>query len=86
MQQMAQYSPETSKNDKTPSRRYGRARRGRRTQMKQKFVRGRRLSAEGLLTIEGIVASTVVEGSMKRDGFLQFLENHVVHSRLLQAS
>ena len=89
MRQMAQYSPdqlgfidETSKNDKTPSRRYGRGRRGRRAQMKQKFVRGRRLSAEGLLTTEGIVASTVVEGSMKRDSFLQFLENHVVRPSL----
>jgi transposase len=85
MRHMAMYSPEqlgfldeTSKNDKTPGRRYGRGRRGRRAQMKQVFVRGRRLSAEGLLTVEGIVASTVVEGSMKRDGFLQFLENQVV--------
>ena len=46
--------------------------------MKQVFVRGRRLSAEGLLTVEGIMASTVVEGSMKQDGFLQFLQNQVV--------
>lgn len=89
MRQMAQYSPdqlgfidETSKNDKTSGRRYGRGKRGRRAQMKQKFVRGRRLSAEGLLTTEGIVASTVVEGSMKRDGFLQFLENQVVRLSL----
>ena len=48
--------------------------------MKQVFVQGRRLSAEGLLTVEGIRASTVVEGSMKREGLLQFLENHVVHN------
>ena len=48
--------------------------------MKQKFVQGQQLSAEGLLTVEGIVASTVVEGSMKRDGFLEFLENQVVCS------
>jgi hypothetical protein len=46
--------------------------------MKKKFVRGQWLSAKGLLTIEGIVASTVVEGSMKRDGFLQFIEIQVV--------
>jgi len=43
--------------------------------MKQVFVQGQWLSAEGLLTVEGIVASTVIEGSMKWDGFLQFLEN-----------
>ncbi|KAF8227826.1 hypothetical protein L208DRAFT_1080602, partial [Tricholoma matsutake] len=35
------------------------------------------LSAEGLLTVEGIIASTVVEGSMN-NGFLQFLENQVL--------
>lgn len=59
MRRMAQYSPEqlgfldeTSKNDKTPGRRYGRGRRGRRAQMKQVFVRGRRLSAEGLFSVQ----------------------------------
>jgi len=89
MRHMARYSPEqlgfldeTSKNDKTPGRRYGRGKKGRRAQMKQVFVRGRRLSAEGLLTVEGIVASTVVEGSMKREGFLQFLETQVVRRYL----
>ena len=82
---MAQYSPEqlvfldeTSKNNKTPGQQYGRGRKGRCAQMKQVFVRGRQLSAEGLLTVEGIMASTVVEGSMKQDGFLQFLQNQVV--------
>lgn len=85
MRSMAQYTPEqlgfldeTSKNDKTIARRNGRGKKGTRAQMKQVFVRGRRLSAEGLLTINGIVASTVVEGSMKRAGFLEFLENQVV--------
>jgi hypothetical protein len=45
MRRMAKYSPEqlgfldeTSKNDKTPGRRYGRGRKGRRAQMKQVFV------------------------------------------------
>ena len=76
MWHMAQYSPEqlgfldeTSKNDKTSGCRYGRGNKGRRAQMKQVFVRGQQLSAEGLLTIEGIRASTIVEGSMEREGF-----------------
>jgi len=90
---MAKYSPEqlgfldeTSKNNKTPGQRYGRGRMGRQAQMKQAFVQGQRLSVEGLLTVEGIVASTVVEGSMKQDSFLQFLENQVVCCWLLLAS
>ena len=77
---------ETSKNDKTPGWQYGRGRKGRWAQMKQVFVWGCWLSAEGPLTVEGIVASTVVEGLMKCDGFLHFLENQVVHPWLLLAS
>jgi hypothetical protein len=36
------------------------------------------LSTEALLTIDGIVASLVVEGSMTRELFLEFLEFIVV--------
>ncbi|KAJ7236982.1 hypothetical protein C8J57DRAFT_1439242 [Mycena rebaudengoi] len=52
---------ETSKNDKTPSRHRGHAKKGR------------------LLTIDGIMASMVVEGSLHRDEYLHFLEHQVVH-------
>ncbi|KIJ93077.1 hypothetical protein K443DRAFT_112609 [Laccaria amethystina LaAM-08-1] len=38
----------------------------------------RRLSGEGLLTLDGIIASTVVEGSMTREKFLYFLKHTVV--------
>jgi hypothetical protein len=85
MWHMEQYSPkqlgfldETSKNDKAPGQRYGWGKKRICTQMKQVFVWGWWLSAEGLMTAEGIVASTVVEGSMKWEGFLQFLANQVV--------
>jgi len=46
--------------------------------MKGVFVWGRRLSAEGLLTVDGMIASLVVEGSMTRDKYLEFLEFAVV--------
>jgi len=46
--------------------------------MKGVFVRGRCFSAEGLLSIDGMVASTVVEGSMMRDLFIEYLEFTVV--------
>ncbi|KAJ7668086.1 hypothetical protein B0H17DRAFT_950140 [Mycena rosella] len=69
---------ETSKNERTTSRGFGRAKKGRRAQMKQKFVRGTRLTATGLLTLDGMVANTVVEGSMKRVDYLEFIEHEVV--------
>lgn len=88
IREMAQYSTdqlgfldEVSKDERTKQRRKGRARKGQRAQMKGVFVRGKRLSAEGLLTSDGMIASTVVYGSMTRELFLEFLEQEVV-SRL----
>lgn len=69
---------ETSKNERTLSRGFGRAKKGRRAMMKEKFVRGTRLTATGLLTLDGMVANTVVEGSMKRADYLEFIEHEVV--------
>ncbi|KAJ7600245.1 hypothetical protein C8J56DRAFT_999645 [Mycena floridula] len=63
IRQMAQYQAhqigfldETSKNDKTPARVYGRSKKE-----------------------NGIVAKKVVEGSMNRELFLEWLEHEVVH-------
>ncbi|KAF7969547.1 hypothetical protein HWV62_26949 [Athelia sp. TMB] len=88
---MAQYSPEqlgfmdeVSKDERTTGRRYGRARKGRRAVKKQVFVRGRRTSTEALLTLDGIVAGTVVEGSMTRAMFLDFLELQVVSAYIYE--
>jgi hypothetical protein len=55
---------ETSKNEKTAARTRGRAKKGYRAIMKQHFVCGQQLSATGLLTIDGIAVSKVIEGSM----------------------
>ena len=85
IRQMAQYSAEEigfldefSKDERTRHQRRGRAKKGRRAVERGVFVRGRRVSGEGLLTLDGIVANTVVEGSMTREKFLYFLENTVV--------
>ena len=82
---ISQYRPEelafideTSKNEKTPSRTYGRSKRGRRAQMRQQFVRGTCLTATALLTMDGITTSVVVEGSMTKQLYLEFLEKQVV--------
>ncbi|KAJ7223645.1 hypothetical protein C8J57DRAFT_1094301 [Mycena rebaudengoi] len=82
---VSKYPPEylsflnkTSKDDKTPARRRWRAKKGKRAIKQQKFVRAHQLTAEALLTVNGIAASTVVEGSMHRDQYLEFLEHQVV--------
>ena len=82
---MAQYSPEEvgfldemSKDARSVGRRYGRSRRNTHTQKKQAFLRGQRTSTEALLTLDGIVGGTVVEGSMTKELFLEYLEFNVV--------
>ncbi|KAJ7605201.1 hypothetical protein FB45DRAFT_879735 [Roridomyces roridus] len=72
------FMDETSKNDKTPGRRRGRAKKGKRAYKRRKLVQGRRLTATGLLTCRGMLTSTVVEGSMHRDQFLEFMEHQVI--------
>ncbi|KAJ7235689.1 hypothetical protein C8J57DRAFT_1088785 [Mycena rebaudengoi] len=69
---------ETSKNERTLSRGFGQAKKGKRAQMKEKFVRRTRLTGTGLLTVDGMMACSVIEGSMKRHDYLQFLEQEVV--------
>ena len=83
--EMAQYQAdeigfldETSKDYRTPSRVYGRSRKGKRAHKKHPFVRGRRVSTEALLTLDGVCAGTVVEGSMTKESFLHYLEFIVV--------
>jgi len=85
IREVSQYPPdylgfldETSKNDKTPGRRLGRAKKGKRAVKRRKAVRGRRLTATGFLTSHGMLTSTVVEGSMYRDQYLGFLEHSVL--------
>ena len=76
---------EFSKDERTLHRRRGWAKKGKRAVMQGAFVCGCRVSGEGLLSLDGIVASTVVEGSMTRDKFLYFLEHSVVSFTFLPA-
>jgi hypothetical protein len=69
---------EISKNDRTYSRGYGRVKRGSHMKMKQEFVRGTHLTATGLLTVDGMLANRVVEGSMKHPNYLDFIEHKAV--------
>ena len=82
---MAQYLPEqlgfldeVSKDERTSARGRGRSVKGTRAVKKGVFIWGRRFSAEGLLTIDGLILNTVVEGSMTRVLFLEYLQFTVV--------
>jgi len=85
IQQMGQYSTEElgfldefSKDERTVQCHHGQAKQGKRASMRGVFVCGRRVSGKGLLTLDGIIASTVVEGSMTQEKFLHFLKHSVV--------
>lgn len=87
VRRIAEYSPEqlafmdeVSKDERTVHRRNGRSQKGECAAMKGVFVRGRRLSAEGVLTINGMVASKVIEGSFTKELFFNFLEHEVACS------
>lgn len=87
---MSQYPPEylgfldeTSKDERTLARGFGRSKRGRRAAKKAAFKRGRRTSTEALLTLDGIVACKLVEGSMTKELFLDWLEFNVVSILIL---
>jgi hypothetical protein len=69
---------EVHKDERTLSRGFGRSKRGHRAAKRAKFVRGRCTSTEALLTLDGIVACKVVEGSMTKELFLEWLEFSVV--------
>jgi hypothetical protein len=85
VERMAQYTPrqlgfldETSKDERTLRRGFGRSKKGRRAAKKQVFVRGTRVSTEALLSLDGIVAGTAVQGSMMKDMFYSYLALNVV--------
>ena len=91
---MAQFSPEelgfideVSKDEHTVGRRYGRSKRGTRARKSQPFVHGRRTSTVGVLSVDGFVAGTSVEGSLTKASFLHWMEFSVVcYCRFLPSS
>ncbi|KAH7919551.1 hypothetical protein BV22DRAFT_1022786, partial [Leucogyrophana mollusca] len=86
IRRISQYSPlsllpldEVSKDDRTYSRIIGRSRVGTRVEQHQPFVRKRRFTMVAALALdEGIVAAKVIEGSLNRDTFLEFLRDDVL--------
>jgi hypothetical protein len=69
---------ESSKDDRTIYRHYGRAPSGRRATIQANFVRGDRFSIVAALSLDGYEAMQVVPGSVDGEAFLDFVVNDVV--------
>ena len=82
---MAQYSPhqlvfidEAGVNDQTNVRKNGWAPLGQACVRRTSFLRGQKYSILPALSVDGIVALDIFEGSVNREQFLTFLHNHLV--------
>lgn len=69
---------ESSKDDRTIYRHYGRSVAGERATIPANFVRGERYSLVAALGLEGYAAARVVPGSLDGDEFFDFIVNDVV--------
>lgn len=69
---------EIAVDDKTFQRRYGRSLDGTPCVNRAAFLRGVRHSILPMLTVDGITAVTIIEGSITKEIFLQFLREQVV--------
>ena len=69
---------ETSKDDRTIYRHYGRSVAGRRATINANFVRGERYSMVAALSLDGYEAVRAIPGSVDGEEFLDFVVNDVV--------
>jgi transposase len=79
---MLMFGDESSKDARTSVRRQGWSLRGTRCIQKRCFVRGRRFSILPILSLDGIIAYDIIEGSVTSEWFVQFLRELVVCSDL----
>ena len=71
---------ETSKDDRTIYRHYGRAPAGHHATIHANFVRGDRYSMVAALSMDGYEALSVVPGSVDGEAFFDFIVNDLVRS------
>lgn len=69
---------ESSVDDRTNQRRNGWALLGRACVRRETFIRGRRFSVLPALSVDGIVALDIFEGSVTKDRFISFLKHQIV--------
>jgi transposase len=75
---MLMFIDEAAKDDRTTGRAKGWSLVGKRCVQRRVFVRGKRYSILPVLTLDGIIAHDVIEGSVNTERFISFLEEHVV--------
>jgi hypothetical protein len=75
---MLMFIDEMAKNDRTTGRPKGWSLRGRRCIQRRAFIHGKRYSILPVLTLDGIVAHNIVEGSVNTEHLIKFLKEHVV--------
>ena len=75
---MLMFTDESAVNDRTQSRRFGWSLVGTRCVQRQTFVRGQRYSILPVLTLDGMIAYDLIEGSVTAQQFVQFLRDMVV--------
>ncbi len=82
---MAEYTPEqlvfideSAVDNRTLTRRWGRSPKGKRAILHTVWVRGKRFSIEGALSVEGLHSYEIHEGSMNAETFNSFVEHTLV--------
>lgn len=73
---------ESSKDERTLTRRYGYAMKGQRAEINAPFVRGQRYSLVAAMSLEGYIAMQVIEGSLDSFEFFDFIIDEVVRDDL----
>jgi len=76
--EMLMFGDEASKDERTSNRRRGWSRQGTRCVQRKCFVRGRRFSILPIITLDGIIAHDIIEGSVTTEKFVEFLRELVV--------
>jgi len=76
--EMLMFGDEASKDKRTSNRQKGWSRQGTRCVQRKCFVRGRRFSILPILTLDGIIAHDIIEGSVTTEKFVGFLRELVI--------
>jgi transposase len=82
---MVMFADESAKDDRNVSRMKGYSLVGTRCVQRRCFVRGKRYSILPILTLDGIIAYDIIEGSVTSDRFVRFLKDMVVCPSRLSA-
>lgn len=69
---------ESSVDDRTNQQRHGWALLGRACERRETFIRGQRFSVLPALSVDGIIALDIFEGSVTKEHFIQFLREQIV--------